>query len=49
MVLEWCKDGHLPATRKGLWWRVDRDRFTTMLEDTWDIRPKSKAEGRPSE
>jgi capsular exopolysaccharide synthesis family protein len=42
MVLEWCKDGRLPATKQGLWWRVDRGRFAQMLEDTWDVRPRSR-------
>jgi capsular exopolysaccharide synthesis family protein len=41
MVIEWCKDGRLPATKAGLWWRVDVDRFAHMLEDTWDIKPST--------
>jgi capsular exopolysaccharide synthesis family protein len=37
MSREWCKNGQLPATRKWLWWRVDRGKFAQMLKDTWDI------------
>jgi succinoglycan biosynthesis transport protein ExoP len=42
MTCEWCKDGRLPATRKWLSWRVDRDGFAQMLEDTWDGKPIPK-------
>ena len=38
MTREWCKSGRLPAAKKGLWWRVDRDKFAQMLEDTWDVK-----------
>jgi excisionase family DNA binding protein len=38
MTREWCKNGRLPAVKKGLWWRVDRDKFAQMLEDTWDVK-----------
>ena len=30
----WCKSGRLPAVRKGLWWRVDREGLERMIEDT---------------
>jgi succinoglycan biosynthesis transport protein ExoP len=30
----WCKNGRLPAVRKGLWWRVNREGLERMIEDT---------------
>jgi succinoglycan biosynthesis transport protein ExoP len=36
-ALRWCKSERLPAVRKGLWWRVDRDEFEHMLEETRKI------------
>jgi succinoglycan biosynthesis transport protein ExoP len=41
MTREWCKSGRLPAIKKGLWWRVDRNKFKHMLEDTWEIKTKA--------
>jgi succinoglycan biosynthesis transport protein ExoP len=38
----WCKNGRLPAVRKGLWWRVDRDGFERMLEDTRGIKTNQR-------
>jgi len=29
----WAKSGRLPATRKALWWRVDRDALEGMIEE----------------
>jgi len=33
----WCKDGRLPAARKGLWWRVDREGLERMIEAMREI------------
>lgn len=33
LARQWCKSGRLPATRKALWWRVDRDGFERLLGD----------------
>jgi succinoglycan biosynthesis transport protein ExoP len=38
---QWCESGRLPAVKKGLWWRVDRDGFERIIEDTRNITAKT--------
>ena len=37
----WAKSGRLPAQRKGLWWRVDRDGLERMIEDMRETELKA--------
>jgi capsular exopolysaccharide synthesis family protein len=37
----WCKSGRLPATRRGLWWRVDPDELERMIKDMWEARKEA--------
>jgi len=30
----WCKNGRLPAVRRGLWWQVDREGIERVIGDT---------------
>jgi len=37
VVCRWCKSGRLPAVKKGLRWRVDRDTLEHMIKDMLEI------------
>jgi succinoglycan biosynthesis transport protein ExoP len=37
----WAKSGRLPAHRRGLWWRVDRDGLECMIEDVCVIEAEA--------
>jgi succinoglycan biosynthesis transport protein ExoP len=37
----WAKSGRLPAHRRGLWWRVDRDGLEGMIEDVCVIEAEA--------
>jgi excisionase family DNA binding protein len=35
---QWCKSERLPAVRKALWWRVDREKLEHMIENTKETK-----------
>jgi capsular exopolysaccharide synthesis family protein len=39
----WCESGRLPATRKGLWWQIDRNAFEEIVRGAREV--ETKAEG----